>query len=76
MVHGRQYFITEFIKKKISDSLFSVFYIFMSVLHQLKNIFRNKEEEDEIVPTSCTIKSSLPKYEGLEDYTLIKKLGE
>ncbi|KAI9278127.1 kinase-like domain-containing protein [Sporodiniella umbellata] len=65
----------------------------MSVLSQLKNIFRsshserssiNSEEErankyetvSRIVKEDSIAKSKLPEYEGLEDYRLIKKLGE
>ncbi|CEI94685.1 Putative CAMK/CAMK1/CAMK1-RCK protein kinase [Rhizopus microsporus] len=58
----------------------------MSVFNQLKNIFRNNEKSEEkvhkletvsrIVQEDTIAKSRLPEYEGLEDYTLIKKLGE
>lgn len=68
----------------------TIYFKIMSVFNQLKSIFRNNnhdvssEEEkankhkamSRIVKEDTIAKSRLPKYEGLEDYTLIKKLGE
>jgi sRNA-binding carbon storage regulator CsrA len=63
----------------------------MSMFHQLKNIFRSstklssnpeehkvhrKEAVERIVKEESIAKSTLPIYQGLEQYTLLKRLGE
>lgn len=59
----------------------------MSVFNQLKNIFRQSGQDSKrtmdrlesvsrLVKENTINKSKLPSYKGLENYTLIKKLGE
>lgn len=55
----------------------------MSVFHQIKNIFStsntkldSKQTAEEIVREENIKKSKLPIYKGLEEFELVKKLGE